>query len=80
MNYKQIMNSVQQQLISNEAENETPQMEMQEYKNDFLQMNIGSLNAIMRSKPLILDGITISVQNVKTQRLSGSGLILFKLL
>lgn len=49
------MNSVQQQLIANETE--TPQMEMQEYKNDFLQMNIGSLNAIMRHAQDLLNSL-----------------------
>ena len=51
------MNSVQQQLISNETEDETPEMEMQEYKNDFLQMNIGSLNAIMRHAQDLLNSL-----------------------
>lgn len=37
-----------------------------------------SSNAMMRLKPAIIDGITISVQNVKTQRLLGSGLVWLK--
>jgi hypothetical protein len=52
MNYKDIMNSIQQQIQS--SENETPEMELQEYKQDFLEMNIGSLNAIMRHAQEIL--------------------------
>ena len=55
MNYKQIMKGVQEQLIkSNDMENETPEQELMEYKQDFLEMNIGSLNAIMRHAQDIL--------------------------
>lgn len=55
MNYKEIMHGVQSQLSS--SENETPEMELQEYKQDFLEMNIGSLTAIMRHAQNILDSI-----------------------
>lgn len=55
MNYKEIMHGVQSQLSS--SENETPEMELQEYKQDFLEMNIGSLTAIMRHAQNILDAI-----------------------
>ena len=55
MNYKDIMHGVQSQLVS--SENETPEMELQEYKQDFLEMNIGSLTAIMRHAQSILEAI-----------------------
>ena len=55
MNYKEIMSGVQSQLSS--SENETPEMKLQEYKQDFLEMNIGSLTAIMRHAQNILDAI-----------------------
>ena len=55
MNYKEIMHGVQSQLVS--SENETPEMELKEYKQDFLEMNIGSLTAIMRHAQSILEAI-----------------------
>ena len=39
------------------SENETPEMELEEYKQDFLEMNIGSLNAIMRHAQQILESL-----------------------
>ena len=48
MNYKQIMSDVQNQLKANELE---------EYKKDFLEMNIGSLNAIMRHSQDLLESL-----------------------
>jgi len=48
MNYKQIMSDVQNQLKANELE---------EYKKDFLEMNIGSLNAIMRHAQDLLESL-----------------------
>jgi hypothetical protein len=53
MNYKDIMNSVQNQIQANES----PEMELKEYKQDFLEMNIGSLNAIMRHAQQILESL-----------------------
>jgi hypothetical protein len=53
MNYKDIMNSVQNQIQANES----PEMELKEYKQDFLEMNIGSLNAIMRHAQEILESL-----------------------
>ena len=53
MNYKDIMNSVQSQIQANES----PEMELKEYKQDFLEMNIGSLNAIMRHAQQILESL-----------------------
>jgi len=53
MNYKDIMNSVQNQIKANES----PEMELKEYKQDFLEMNIGSLNAIMRHAQEILQSL-----------------------
>ena len=57
MNYKDIMNSIQNQIKANDMENETPDMELKEYKQDFLEMNIGSLNAIMNHAKNILDSL-----------------------
>ena len=57
MNYKKIMSDVQDQLKANEIENESPQQELMEYKQDFLEMNIGSLNAIMRHAQDILSSL-----------------------
>jgi len=42
---------------SQAIENETPEMELMEYKNDFLEMNIGSLKAIMQHANNILSSI-----------------------
>lgn len=55
MNYKDIMNSIQEQIHN--SEDETPEIELQEYKQDFLEMNIGSLNAIMRHAQEILESL-----------------------
>lgn len=49
------MSDVQDQLKANE--NESPEMELREYKQDFLEMNIGSLNAIMRHAQQILSSL-----------------------
>lgn len=40
-----------------EEENETPQQELMEYKQDFLDMNIGSLRMIMQSAKSILESL-----------------------
>lgn len=40
-----------------EVEGETPEMELMEYKKDFLEMNIGSLNAIMQHAKSILESL-----------------------
>ena len=53
MNYKDIMHSVQNQIKANES----PEIELKEYKQDFLEMNIGSLNAIMRHAQEILQSL-----------------------
>ena len=47
------MNSVQNQIQANES----TEMELKEYKQDFLEMNIGSLNAIMRHAQQILESL-----------------------
>ena len=39
------------------SENESPEMELMEYKQDFLEMNIGSLNAIMNHSKSILESL-----------------------
>ena len=64
MSYKKILTGVQDQL----AANETPEMELMEYKQDFLDMNIGSLNAIMNHAKSILESIEQdSVKNNLTE-------------
>ena len=40
-----------------ETEEETPEMEMMEYKNDFYQMSVGSLRAIMNHSQNILEAL-----------------------
>ena len=47
MRYKRLLSGVQDQLKANEDN-------LSEYKEDFLRMNIGSLNAIMRQAESIL--------------------------
>jgi hypothetical protein len=39
------------------AENETPKTELMEYKNDFYEMSVGSLRAIMSHSQRILDNL-----------------------
>jgi hypothetical protein len=39
------------------AENETPETELMEYKNDFYEMSVGSLRAIMSHSQRILDNL-----------------------
>ena len=74
MNYKKIMSDVQDQLKANEIENESPQQELMEYKQDFLEMNIGSLNANIRhaqdiltslEDPMVKENLTESWLQVK---------------
>lgn len=52
MKKSKLLAGLEEQLLSNE--NETPEMELMEYKEDFLEMNIGSLNAIMQHAQSIL--------------------------
>ena len=40
-----------------DTEEETPEMEMMEYKNDFYQMSIGSLRAIMQHSQAIIEAL-----------------------
>ena len=61
MSYKRILNNLQEQIKAN---NETPQEELMEYKKDFLEMNIGSLKAIMKHAEAIL--ISLDDSSVKT--------------
>lgn len=53
LNYKKILTDVQDQLKANE----TPETQLMEYKQDFLEMNIGSLNAIMNHAKAILQSM-----------------------
>lgn len=43
--------------VADHNEMESPQIELDEYKNDFLEMNIGSLRAIMHHAKDILDSL-----------------------
>ena len=61
MNYK-ILSSIQNQLTSSEH---TPEEELMEYKEDFLEMNIGSLTAIMRHARSILKAVEDGDDSVK---------------
>lgn len=50
---------------SNDIENESPETELNEYKQDFLEMNIGSLKAIMHHAMTILKSIEENDESVK---------------
>ena len=55
-----ILNSIAEtakQAQAEETENETPEMEMQEYKEEFFEMNVGSLKAIMQHSQNILNAL-----------------------
>jgi hypothetical protein len=61
MRYKRLLSGVQDQLKANEDN-------LSEYKEDFLRMNIGSLNAIMRQAESILKDLEDpSVKNNLTE-------------
>src|SRR6056300_85894 len=65
MSYKRILNNIQEQIKAND---ETPQEELMEYKTDFLEMNIGSLKAIMKHAEAILMSLDdSSVKNNLTE-------------
>ena len=65
MSYKRILNNIQEQIKAND---ETPQEELMEYKKDFLEMNIGSLKAIMKHAEAILMSLEdTSVKNNLTE-------------
>lgn len=60
MSYKDILNNLQNNLdiqTKSQKANETPQQELIEYKQDFLDMNIGSLRMIMESAKSILNSL-----------------------
>jgi hypothetical protein len=50
-------------ILAEETEEESPEMEMMEYKNDFYNMSVGSLNAVMNHAKNILDNL--NNENVK---------------
>jgi len=64
MTYKKLLHNIQNQL-SEANEDESPEMELQEYKQDFLEMNIGSLTAIMRHASSILKSLEEGDETVK---------------
>lgn len=65
--FKNILNTINESLRSKaedddfteveEMENETPEMEMMEYKNDFYQMSLGSIKSIATHANVILQAI-----------------------
>ena len=57
MRDKDIIKSMEQQLFDEYAENETPEQEMMEYKEDFYNMSVGSLKAIMMHSSAILNNL-----------------------
>jgi hypothetical protein len=57
MRHKDIIKSMEQQLFDEYAENETPEQEMMEYKEDFYNMSVGSLKAIMMHSSAILSNL-----------------------
>ena len=68
MRYHNILKEVEKTLVSKaeeykdftqveDTEVETPEMEMKEYKNDFYNMSVGSLKAIMMHSKAILENL-----------------------
>ena len=57
MNYKEILNNIQNQISENNTEENVKDSRLQKYKKDFLDMNIGSLNAIMNHAKSILESL-----------------------
>ena len=60
--FDKILTDIQEVLLPNKThsdtmENETPETELMEYKKDFLDMNIGSLRAIMKHAQSILEAV-----------------------
>jgi hypothetical protein len=50
-------NIINKQSSANEMENETPEMEMEEYKEDFYEMSVGSIRAIASHAQSILNSL-----------------------
>ena len=59
MKYTKFFELMNQRVVSSseEMENETPEQEMMEYKEDFFNMSLGSLKAIMMHSKAILENI-----------------------
>ena len=59
MKYTKFFELMNQRVVSSseEIENETPEQEMMEYKEDFFNMSLGSLKAIMMHSKAILENI-----------------------
>ena len=57
MNYKEIFNNIQNQISENKQEENTKDTKLEQYKKDFLDMNVGSLNAIMNHAKSILESL-----------------------
>ena len=61
MRHKDIIKNMEKQLseimFDEYAENETPEQEMMEYKEDFFNMSVGSLKAIMMHSSAILENL-----------------------
>lgn len=57
MNYKEIFNNIQNQISENEQEENPTDTKLEQYKKDFLDMNVGALNAIMNHAKSILESL-----------------------
>jgi hypothetical protein len=67
--YNKILNNIKELINTTNNiksnENESPEMELMEYKQDFLNMNIGSLRAIMQHAASILKAVESNDEMVK---------------
>ena len=68
--FDKILTDIQDALLphkthSDTVENETPETELMEYKKDFLDMNVGSLRAIMKHAQSILEAVEANDPSVK---------------
>jgi hypothetical protein len=68
--FDKILTDIQEVLLplkthSDTIENETPETELMEYKKDFLDMNIGSLRAIMKHAQSILEAVETNDSTTK---------------
>jgi len=55
MDYKQIIQSIESQLKS--SKKESPEIELIEYKKDFFDMSVGSINSIMNHAKDIMESL-----------------------
>jgi hypothetical protein len=58
MNYKDLMNHIQSYILhTRSSESESPENEMEEYKEDFYNMSVGSLKAIAAHAQALLNSL-----------------------